>query len=183
MIGTKRERSVKVCCMCGKEKPIVKHLNGDPNKPVCAACNMKLRRGLASSDQVRAIRLGATVIGALEQLLGLDLDNAEEEEIQAIQARFKSMASGWLGVTAADTAGDPSTAKRSTDLGAEERERSSSPKWLELTQAERDQKRMDGQRASLEKRRAEREAKRQSQSVTATSTAGGSGGDAPTTNE
>ena len=33
MISAKRERAVKVCCRCGKEKPIVKDLNGDPNKP------------------------------------------------------------------------------------------------------------------------------------------------------
>jgi hypothetical protein len=138
---------------------------------------------LASSDQVRAIKLAATVISALEQLLGLDLDGAQEQEIQAIQARFKGMASEWLGIKAADTAGDPSAAKCGTDLGANERERSSSPKWLELTQEERDEKRTAGLRASWEKRRAEREAKRQSQSVTSTSTADDCSGDAPTSNE
>ena len=157
MIGTKRERSVKVCCMCGKEKPIVKHLNGDPNKPVCAACNMKLRRGLASSDQVRAIRLAATVIGALEQLLGLDLEGAQEQEIQAIQERVKSLASEWLGVKGTDTEGDTSVAKPGTEVSASHEGRSTSPTWLELTQAERDAKIKAGQQAALARRRAQRD--------------------------
>jgi len=145
MIGTKRERPMKMCNVCGKEKPIVKHLNGDPRSPLCAACNMKLRRALASGDQVKAIKLAATIIGAMEQLLGLDLDNAQEQEVSAIQARVKILAREWLGVKAADTVGDPSPAKRSADLSASNNDHSSSPSWSELTQAERDEKIAAGQ--------------------------------------
>jgi hypothetical protein len=171
MIGTKRERPMKVCSICGKEKPIVKHLNGDPSKPLCAACNMKLRRGLASTDQVKAMKLAVAVIGAMEQLLGLDLDSAHEQEIQAIQERVKGLASEWLGVKGTDTVGVPSVAKRSTDQSANEHGRSNFPTWRELTQAERNEKRASGQRAYWEKWRAEREPKVQPQPVTTTTVA------------
>jgi hypothetical protein len=183
MIGTKRERPMNVCSMCGKERPIVKHLNGDPSAPLCAACNMKLRRALASFDQVKAIKLAATVIGAMEQLLGLDLDSAEEQEIHAIQARIKIMASGWLGVKAVDTVGDPSVAERGTDPSANEHERSPSPSWPALTHADRDDKIAAGRRAYWEKWRAERDAKLQPQPGTATATVADGGGRAPISDE
>ena len=159
MIGSKHERPMKVCISCGKEKPIVKHLNGDPNAPVCAACYMKSRRASASSDQVKAIKLAATIIGVMEKLLGLDLDSGQEQEILAMQARFKILACAWLGEKAPDPVnGDSSAAKRSADSSAKDDGHSCSPGWSELTQAERDERILAGQRAACARRRAQRDA-------------------------
>ena len=158
MIGSKRERPMKVCNSCGKEKPIVKHLNGDPNAPLCAACYMKMRRASASTDQVKAIKLGATVIGVMEQLLDLDLDSGHEQEILDMQARIKILARMWLGDKPADIVEDPSAAKHSPNHSTKHDGHSSSSSWSELTQAERDERISAGQRAHFARLRAQREA-------------------------
>jgi hypothetical protein len=40
----KRRRPEEICINCGKHKEIYTHLNGEEDKPLCNACNMKLRR-------------------------------------------------------------------------------------------------------------------------------------------
>jgi len=157
MIGTTRERPMKKCHVCGKEKPIVKHLNGDPSAPLCAACNMRLRRASATTDQVKAIKLATAVIGVMEQLLALDLDAAQEQEITAMQARIKILARVWLGDKDAGIIGDPSAAKRSVDPRADHDGHPTSPAWSELTQPEHDERIDAGRRAYFAKRRAQRE--------------------------
>jgi hypothetical protein len=157
MIGSKRERPTGVCSLCCKEKPIVKHLNGDPNTPLCAACNMKMRRKLASNDQVKAIKLGATVIGALEQLLGLDLDRGHEQEILALQARIKILTRVWLGDEPADIVADPFATNRCPNHINKDNADSSSSRRPELSQAQRNEKISAGCRAYWARRRAQQE--------------------------
>jgi hypothetical protein len=156
MIGTKRERPVKQCIMCKKKTYIVKHLNGDPSAPLCAACNMRLRRGSASCDQTKALKLAATIIGVMEQLLSLDIASAHEQEIIAMQERLKTLARAWLCDQAEDTQHDPPEAERIADTTANHDGPPSSPAWSELTQAQRDEKILAGQQASKVRRRAQR---------------------------
>jgi hypothetical protein len=156
----KSERPEKICITCKKKKYIVKHLNGDLNAPLCAACNMRLRRGSASCDQTKRLKLAVTIIGIMEQILGLDIASAHEQEIIAMQERLKTLARAWLYDQAEDTKPDPLAPERSADATANPHGPHSSPSWFELSQAERDEKIEAGRRESLEKRRAQRDAKR-----------------------
>src|SRR5271157_6636533 len=59
-VREKRRRPVQVCFKCGKQKEIYTHYNGEEDKPLCNACNMKLRRESPSAAQVKLLKLPMT---------------------------------------------------------------------------------------------------------------------------
>jgi hypothetical protein len=158
MIGTKQDRPVKVCSVCKKEKPIVKHLDGNPDEPLCAACNMALRRASASNDLALAIRLAAAINGTMERLLRLDLEAGQEHAILDMQTGIKILLRAWLGEVDDNDKSAPSEAKRSPGISADHDGKSSSQGRSGLTQAERNKRISDGQKARYARMRAQREA-------------------------
>lgn len=125
-VAKKRTRPEQICSVCGKRKEIYTHLNGEEDKPLCNACNMKLRRESAGAVQVKLLKLCATAIGSVEAMLGLPVEEKEKKALEDMQDELKSMVCAWLGDPhAEDNAASPAAVadgvQTGTDQFAEER--------------------------------------------------------------
>ena len=106
---TKRKRPEQICFNCGKHKEIYTHLNGEEDKPLCNACNMKMRRNSPGAIQVKLLKLCATAIGSVEAMLGLPVEEKQKKTLQDMQDELKVMVRVWLGDTQADEEADDTT--------------------------------------------------------------------------
>jgi hypothetical protein len=109
-VSNKRKRPVEICFKCGKEKEIYTHLNGEEDKPLCNACNMKLRRESPGAVQVKLLKLCATAIGSVEAMLGLPVEEKQKRALQDMQDELKLMVRSWLGDPQADEEADDAPA-------------------------------------------------------------------------
>jgi hypothetical protein len=101
-VAKKRQRPEQICFACGKLKEIYTHLNGEEDKPLCNACNMKLRRDSPGAIQVKLGKLGMAAIGSVEAVLGLPIEEKQKKTLQDMQDELKVMVRVWLGDTQAD---------------------------------------------------------------------------------
>ena len=108
-VSKKRQRPQENCFKCGKLKDIYTHFSGDKDKPLCNACNMKLRRESPSAAQVKLLKLSGTAIGAMEAMLGLPVEEKQKKTLQDMQDELKLMVRVWLGDTQADEEADDAT--------------------------------------------------------------------------
>jgi hypothetical protein len=115
------ERTKGFCVICKPKSPraIYTHLNGDKNAPLCQACNMRLRRESASSEQAKRLKLMATLIGGLETALTFSLEEHELQAFVAIQDRLKLLVRQWLGDESASTTDDGFTVERKAAVSPE----------------------------------------------------------------
>jgi hypothetical protein len=102
MFGEKRERPLGTCIICGKEKPIYTHLNGDKDAPLCGACNMRMRRESPDTVQIKVVKLAIAAIGNIDSMTGLDIEQHHKQELQAMLERLKILVRLWLGDESAD---------------------------------------------------------------------------------
>jgi hypothetical protein len=108
-VKEKRRRPVQVCFKCGKQKEIYTHYNGEDDKPLCNACNMKLRRESPGAIQVKLLKLCATAIGSVENMLALPVEEKQKKTLQDMQDELKLMIRVWLGDTRADEEAEDTT--------------------------------------------------------------------------
>ena len=108
-VGKKRLRPQEICFKCGELKDIYTHFNGDKDKPLCNACNMKLRRESPSAAQVKLLKLSGTAIGAMEAMLGLPVEEKQKKTLEDMQDELKLMVRVWLGDTQADEEAEDTT--------------------------------------------------------------------------
>ena len=101
-VSNKRKRPEQICFRCRKQKEIYTHLNGEEDKPLCNACNMKLRRESPGAVQVKLLKLCATAIGSVEAMLGLLVEEKQKNNLQDMQDELKLMVRAWLGDPHAD---------------------------------------------------------------------------------
>jgi hypothetical protein len=101
-VGKKRKRPEQICFKCGKVKEIYTHADGDEDKPLCNACNMKLRRESPGAIQIKLLKLCATAIGSVEAMLGLPIEEKQKKTLQRMQDDLKLMVRAWLGDPQAD---------------------------------------------------------------------------------
>jgi hypothetical protein len=121
-VSNKRKRPVEVCFKCGKQKEIYTHLNGKEDKPLCNACNMKLRRESPGPTQVKLVKLCATAMGSVESMLALPVEEKQKKALQNMQEELKLMVRVWLGDEQADEeANDTTSTQPSNDEFAGER--------------------------------------------------------------
>jgi len=115
-VAKKRQRPEQICFTCGKLKEIYTHLNGEEDKPLCNACNMKLRRESPGAIQVKLGKLGMAAIGSVEAMLGLPVEEKQKKTLQDMQDELKVMVRVWLGDPHADEEADatPDTATNTT---------------------------------------------------------------------
>lgn len=119
-VNGKPKRPVEVCFKCGKHKEIYTHLNGEEDKPLCNACNMKLRRDSPGAIQVKLLKLCATTIGSVEAMLGLPVEEQQKRTLLDMQDTLKPMVRVWLGDTQADEEADDATStQEATDAPAD----------------------------------------------------------------
>lgn len=111
-VREKRRRPVEVCFKCGKQKEIYTHYNGEDDKPLCNACNMKLRRESPGAIQVKLLKLCATAIGSVEGMLALPVEEKQKRTLQDMQDELKLMIRVWLGDTQADEEANAATSSR-----------------------------------------------------------------------
>ena len=113
-VSEKRKRPIHMCFKCGKQKEIYTHLNGEQDKPLCNACNMKLRRESPGAIQVKLLKLCATAIGSVEAMLSLPVEEKQKKSLQDMQDELKLMVRVWLGDPQADDEADAATGKAQT---------------------------------------------------------------------
>lgn len=113
-VGKRRQRPQQICFKCNKPKEIYTHLNGDKDKPLCNACNMKLRRESPGAIQVKLLKLCATAIGSVEAMLGLPVEDRQKKSLQDMQDQLKLMVRSWLGDPQADGEVDAMTGVEKT---------------------------------------------------------------------
>jgi hypothetical protein len=119
---TKRKRPEQICFKCGKHKEIFTHLDGEEDKPLCNACNMKLRREAPGAIQVKLLKLCATTIGSVEAMLALPVEEKQKRSLQDMQDELKLMIRVWLGDEQADEeANDTTSIQPANDEFAGER--------------------------------------------------------------
>lgn len=116
-VSNKRKRPVEVCFKCGKQKEIYTHLNGEEDKPLCNACNMKVRRESPGAIQVKLVKLCATAMGSVEAMLALPVEEKRKKALQNMQEELKLMVRVWLGDEQAD---EEANATTSTEPASEE---------------------------------------------------------------
>ena len=95
-VSNKRKRPIEVCFRCGKQKEIHTHLDGEEDKPLCNACNMRLRRESPGAVQVKLLKLCATAIGSVEAMLALPVEEQQKTSLQDMQDDLKLMVRVWL---------------------------------------------------------------------------------------
>lgn len=105
-VGKKRQQPEQICFKCGKLKDIYTHFNGEEDKPLCNACNMKLRRESPSVVQIKLVKLAGTAMGLMEAMLGLPVEEKQKKILQDAQDQLKLMVRVWLGDTQADENAD-----------------------------------------------------------------------------
>jgi hypothetical protein len=108
-VAKKRQRPEQICFACGKQKEIFTHLGGEQDKPLCNACNMKLRRDSPGAAQVKLLKLCATAIGSVEAMLALPVEERQKRSLQDMQDELKLMIRVWLGDTQADKEANATT--------------------------------------------------------------------------
>jgi len=113
-VRNKRKRPVEVCFKCGEQKEIYTHLDSEEDKPLCNACNMKLRRESPGAIQVKLLKLCATAIGSVEAMLALPVEEKQKRSLQDMQDELKLMVRVWLGDSHADEEAD-ATANTATN--------------------------------------------------------------------
>jgi hypothetical protein len=101
-VREKRRRPEQICFRCGKHKEIYTHYNGEDDKPLCNACNMKLRRESPGAIQVKLLKLCATAIGSVDAMLALPVEEKQKRSLQDMQDELKLMIRVWLGDSQAD---------------------------------------------------------------------------------
>ena len=90
-MAKKRQRPEQICFACGKQKQIYTHLGGEQDKPLCSACNMRLRRDSPGAAQVRLCKLGMAAVGSMETMLALPVEEKQKRSLQDMQDELKLM--------------------------------------------------------------------------------------------
>lgn len=82
------------CVRCQKEKPIVTHLNHDKSQPLCAACNMAVRRSNPSLVKTKMIGVIAKMIAPADT--ALCLSEQDFETFEGIKEQLNALGKKWF---------------------------------------------------------------------------------------
>jgi hypothetical protein len=100
---SERPKGNCIDCKPKVSRAIYTHLDGDPNLPLCQACNMRRRRASAGSEQAKRLRVMATLVAGTESALAFSLDEQERQEFVEMQEKLKLRVRYWLGDGSAAT--------------------------------------------------------------------------------
>ena len=122
------ERTMDHCCICDPEqkkpvKAIFTHEYGNPGRPICQSCNMRMRRESSTNEEAKRLKLLTTLFGNLEAMLVFDLEEQENKFFTSSQDHVRLLMRSWLGdATAEDTLNHKPQAKpaktKTTELAA-----------------------------------------------------------------